>query len=90
MPLDMDLLSAWPDITSGYDRHHVAPNPQSQRLLVEKNKALAKSKATPKTKAKAKGKSGAKNKQSKKAPGTKKPDTAYNVARKKFFDQLLA
>ena len=97
IPLDMDLLSAWPEITSAFEKQHAAPNPHSQRILVETNKA-ARSKAAPKPKDKAQGKAkskkskkpAAKPKSSKKATGTKKPDTAYNVARKKFFEQLLA
>ena len=74
-------------------------NPHSQRVLAETRKPKAKAGPKNTRRAKAKGKAKAKAKAAKKTIGkappkkkaaSKKPDTAYNLARKDFFQKLLA
>ena len=79
-------LYQWPNIQQCLQKTPQQPiNPHSQRLLVEQKKK------TPAAKGKAKAKVAPAKPSSKqaKAKATPKPDTIYNVERKRYFQQPL-
>ena len=108
-PFDVDgaMIQNWPYIAPVLTgTKQCCINPQAQRNLTEKRRAMAKAKGRPKAAAKAaskekattkpkeeKAKTKPKAKAKAKAeagPKKKREDTAYNVERKKFFAKFLS